>query len=148
MLIAAVWLALLATADVVYATPAPLSLRTRRSIACLTFAQRQQLAETIAIDLISKPHASSSSELDLDYRVAEWLQNEDWIGQGVCGQDGEQLTTRTVAEKRLFGLGGDDDDSSGYAPRKLDCPAGQTFVRASVVSFVPVLRMRQAADGA
>lgn len=117
------------------ASPAPLSLRTRQSIACLTYAERQELAKTIAVDLFGKPHSAPSSDIDLDDRVATWLQNEEWIGEGVCGQNGERLQGRGV-DKRLFGLGGssDSDDNSGYAPRRVSCPDGQTFVRASDVS--------------
>ena len=109
----------------ILAAPSALLPSTRSDIKRLTTSQRRELAATIATQLFAR---KPDDQVDPEIIKAEVL---------VFLQDLEQQGASTGGiQKRLFGFGDDANEGvlTGYAPARVACPEGQTFIRVAQVS--------------
>ncbi|KAL7409350.1 lysophospholipase catalytic domain-containing protein [Mrakia frigida] len=107
----------------VLAAPSSLLPSTRSDIKRLSNDQRRELAATIATQLFARdPNDQVNPEI-IKAEVLVFLQDLEQQGANTGG-----------IQKRLFGFGDDDPNEgvlTGYAPARVACPEGQTFIRVA-----------------
>lgn len=119
----------------------------RSSVSQLSPSARRELAQTIAVHLFARDATDQVDSSVLHDEVVLFLQDLEAQGaktklnsfSSPPGSSPKPSLTESDMERRLFGLGEDNNDNegvlTGYAPAKVACPSGQSFIRVARVSL-------------